>query len=208
MSGRQRRGALVASNVETRTVPVGEGRELCLELAGDPRGVPILIHNGTPNSRHLYGPWIADAVEKGIRLISYDRPGYGGSSVDPGHTVASAANDVRAVAQVVGFDRLGIWGISGGGPYAVASAALLSDLAVAVGVVASLAPYGIDGFDYFDGMGERNAEDIKLFFSGREAAVTMHGGVPGLAIEPWRTFDERFGTEIDEADPRQPCFRP
>jgi hypothetical protein len=38
--------------------------------------------------------------------------------------------------------------------------------------------------------------------------VTMHGGVPGLAIEPWRTFDERFGTEIDEADLRQPRFRP
>lgn len=160
----------MASNVETRTVRVGEGRELCLELAGDPRGVPILIHNGTPNSRHLYGPWIADAVEKGIRLISYDRPGYGGSSVHPGHTVASGANDVRAVAQVLGLDRLGIWGISGGGPYAVASAALLSDLAVAVGVVASLAPYGIADFDYFDGMGERNAEDIKLFFSDREAA--------------------------------------
>jgi pimeloyl-ACP methyl ester carboxylesterase len=160
----------VSSAVETRTISVGRERDVCLEMAGDPQGSPILVHNGTPNSRHLYGRWIADAAEKGIRLISYDRPGYGGSTADPGHTVASGAQDVRAIAEALGLDRLGIWGISGGGPYALGCAALLPDMAVAVAVLASLAPHGKEGFDYFAGMGELNAEDIKLFFSDREAA--------------------------------------
>jgi pimeloyl-ACP methyl ester carboxylesterase len=141
-----------------------------MEMGGHPGGVPILAHGGSPNSRHLYGPWVADASEKGIWLVSYDRPGYGGSTVYAGHTVASGADDVRAIAQALGIERLGVWGISGGGPYALACAALLPDLVVAVAVVASIAPYGKDGFDYFQGMGERNAEDIKLFFSDREAA--------------------------------------
>ena len=164
----------MSNRVETRTISVGSGRELCVEVAGAPHGKPILIHAGSPNSRHLYGGWIADAEEKGIRLICYDRPGYGGSTADPGHTVASGAQDVRAVAEAFGHDRLGIWGISGGGPYALACAALLPEMAAAVGVVASPAPYGMDGFDYFAGMGELNAEDMKLFLSDPEEARRRH----------------------------------
>src|SRR5262245_33263023 len=100
-------------------------------------------------SRRLYGGWIADAEQKGIRLISYDRPGDGGSTAHPGYIVASAAQDVRSIAEALGHDRLGIWGISGGGPYALACAALVPDLAVAVAAVASDAPYGAEGLDYF-----------------------------------------------------------
>ena len=164
----------MSSGVETRTVPVGSGRELCVEIAGAPDGKPILVHAGSPNSRHLYAGWIADAEKKGIRLICYDRPGYGGSTVDPGHTVASGARDVRAVAEALGHDRLGIWGISGGGPYALACAALLPGMVAAVGVVASPAPYGVDGFDYFAGMGELNADDMRLFLSDPQESRRRH----------------------------------
>jgi pimeloyl-ACP methyl ester carboxylesterase len=150
-------------------------------MGGDPGGLPIVVHNGTPNSRHLYPPWLADAEEKGIWLISYDRPGYGGSTVNRGHTVASGADDVRAIAEILGIDRLAVWGISGGGPYAVACAALMPDLAAAVAVVASIAPHGMKGFDYYQGMGERNAEDIKLFFCDREAARRK-------GYEDWKEF--------------------
>ena len=156
--------------VETRTIPAGDGRELCVEIAGDPQGKPVLVHYGSPDFRHLYGQWIADARAKGIRLICYDRPGYGGSTADPGHAVASGAQHVRVIADALGYDRLGVWGISGGGPYALACAALLPDLAVAVSAVASPAPYGIEGFDYFAGMGELNAEDTRLYFTDPEAA--------------------------------------
>jgi len=160
----------VSSGIETRTISAGSGRELCVELAGEPDGKPILYHPGEPMSRHLYGGWIADAEEKGIRLIGYDRPGYGGSTAHPGYTVASAAADVRAIAETLGHNRLGIWGISGGGPYALGCAALLPEVAVAVAAVAPLAPYGVEGFDFFAGMGESNVEGFKLFFSDPEAA--------------------------------------
>lgn len=158
------------SEVQTMTVPAPGGRELCLELAGESSGHPILVHGGTPNSRHLYGGWIEDAERRGIKLFSYDRPGYGGSPPEPGHSVADAAQDVRAIAQALEIDRLGVWGLSGGGPYALASAALLPELVVAAGVVGSIAPWGAPGLDYFTGMGEDNVEDIELFFSDPRAA--------------------------------------
>ena len=88
--------------------------------------------------------------------------------------MASGAQDVRAIAEALGHDRLGIWGISGGGPYALGCAALLPEMAVAVAAVASLAPYGVEGFNHFAGMGELNVDDFKLFFSDPEAARRKH----------------------------------
>src|SRR6266487_1596636 len=85
--------------VETRTVTADGGRELLVEIGGDPKGLAILAHNGTPNTRHLRTPWLDDAAEHGIRLMSYDRPGYGGSTAQPGRTVADCAADVRAIAK-------------------------------------------------------------------------------------------------------------
>lgn len=158
------------SEVQTTTVQTPDGRELCVELAGDPGGRPVLVHGGTPNSRHMFGRWIEDAERRGIRLFSYDRPGYGGSTPQPGHSVADSAADVRAIAEAIQVDRLGVWGMSGGGPYALASAALLPDLVAAAGVVASIAPWDAPGLDYFTGMGEDNVDDIKLYFSDRERA--------------------------------------
>src|SRR5487761_181937 len=77
--------------LETRTVLASDGRELCVEMGGNASGTPVLVHGGTPNSRHLYGPWVVDADRRSIRLISYDRPGYGGSTPSPGHSVADGA---------------------------------------------------------------------------------------------------------------------
>lgn len=191
----------MSDGVETRTIAVGGGRSLFVELAGDPDGKPILVHAGEPMSRRLYGGWIADAEQKGIRLIGYDRPGYGGSTAHPGYTVASGAHDVRAIAEALGHDRLGIWGISGGGPYALACAALLPELAVAVATVASLAPYGIEGFDYFAGMGESNVEGFKLFFSDPAASRLdlSEGRAEILAFTP-EQFAEDLAGLLSPAD--------
>jgi pimeloyl-ACP methyl ester carboxylesterase len=191
----------VSSGVETRTVPAGRGRELCVEMAGEPDGKPVLIHPGEPMSRRLYGGWIADAEKKGIRLISYDRPGYGGSTAHPGYTVASGADDVRAIAEALGYDRIAIWGISGGGPYALACAALLPDVAVAVGAVASLAPYGIEGFDYFAGMGESNVESFKLYFSDPEASrLDLREGRQEILAATPEQFAEQLESLLSPAD--------
>src|SRR5580765_4052019 len=108
-----------------QTIRTADGRQLRVEIAGDRSGRPIVIHHGMPGSGHLYGPHVADALERGICLIGYDRPGYGGSTAQPGRTVAHCAADVSAIANALDFDRIGVWGHSGGGAHALACAALL-----------------------------------------------------------------------------------
>jgi pimeloyl-ACP methyl ester carboxylesterase len=147
-----------------------DGRTLAIEEAGDPGGRPVLVHASTPNSRHLYPPAAADAAARGLRLIGYDRPGYGGSTPQPGRTVADCAADVRAICTELGIDRLAMWGISGGGPHVLACAALLPDLITAAASLASVAPADAEGLDWFDGMGQENVDDFRLLASDPEAA--------------------------------------
>jgi pimeloyl-ACP methyl ester carboxylesterase len=152
------------------TVTTPDGRTLAIEEGGDPAGQPVLVHNGTPNSRHLFAPVAADAAARGLRLIGYDRPGYGGSTPQPGRTVADCAADARAICAELGITRLAMWGISGGGPHLLACAALLPDLVVAAASLAALAPSDAAGLDWFEGMGQDNVDDFKLQQTDKEAA--------------------------------------
>jgi pimeloyl-ACP methyl ester carboxylesterase len=193
-----------------RTVPTTDGRVLAVEEAGDPAGRPVLMHGGTPGSRLLYGPHARDAAERGLRLIGYDRPGYGGSSPQPGRTVADCADDVRAICADLGIDRLAMWGASGGGPHVLACAALLPDLVAAAATLASLAPFDADGLDYFDGMAPENVEDIVLYLSDKAAAraktdrdrAEILAEAPGDAAEPADSADD------DAADGFGPILPP
>jgi pimeloyl-ACP methyl ester carboxylesterase len=153
-----------------RTARTPDGRILAIEEGGDPNGRPVLIHGGTPNSRRLYPPVAADAAARGLRLISYDRPGYGGSTPQPGRSVADCAADVRAICAELGIARLAMWGISGGGPHVLACAALLPDLVTAAASLASPAPLDAEGLDWFAGMGQDNADDVRLYLRDPEAA--------------------------------------
>jgi pimeloyl-ACP methyl ester carboxylesterase len=149
------------------------GRKIRILEAGQPDGVPVLALRGTPHSRLLYDRWVEDAQSRGIRLICYERPGYGGSTAHPGRTVASAANDVAAIAKELGLNRLLVWGVSGGGPHALACAALLPGLVVAAAVLASPAPYPAQGLDYFAGMGESNVAEFKAALNSRKACEQL-----------------------------------
>ena len=153
-----------------RAVRTPDGRILAVEDAGDPAGRPVLVHGGTPCSRHLYGPWVADAAGRGLRLIGYDRPGYGGSTPRPGYSVAGCAGDVRAICAALAIDRLAVWGISGGGPYALACAALLPELVAAAASLAGSAPYGAEGLDWFAGMEPDDVEYNRLLLTDPQAA--------------------------------------
>jgi pimeloyl-ACP methyl ester carboxylesterase len=152
------------------TVRTPDGRTLAVEDSGDPGGRPVLAHLGTPNSRHLYEPNVRDAAERGLRLISYDRPGYGGSSPHPGRTVADCAADVRAICTELGLNRLAMWGHSGGGPHVLACAALLPELVTAVASLASPAPFDAEGLDFFAGMGQDNIDSYNLVRTDEAAA--------------------------------------
>jgi pimeloyl-ACP methyl ester carboxylesterase len=169
-----------------RQVGTADGRRLQVLEGGVPDGRAVLVHSGTPNSRLLYEPAVRLAERQGIRMICYDRPGYGGSDRDPGRSVASCAHDVGAIADALGIERLAVWGISGGGPHAIACAALLPDLVPAVAVLASCAPWGAEGLDYFEGMGRENVEDSELILRDRAAgrAKLEQERVESLAATP------------------------
>jgi pimeloyl-ACP methyl ester carboxylesterase len=177
-------------------VDTADGRRLAVSDGGQPDGIPVLVHYGTPNSRLQYGPDVANASEHGIRFITYDRPGYGESSPKPGRTVADCVDDVRAICSALNIDRVLTWGISGGGPHVLACAALLGDLVPAAASLASPAPWGADGLDYYAGMGELNVEDMQLFFSDRVAARAkaekdrdeMLGATPEQTLEILKTL--------------------
>lgn len=165
--------AVMATATIQRTVPTPDGRILAVEEAGDPDGLPLLVHNGTPNSRHLYPPVVADATARGLRIIGYDRPGYGGSSPQPNRVAADCAADVRTICAALGIERLVTWGVSGGGPHVLATAALLPDLVAAAASLASLAPYDAGGLDWFEGMGQDNVDDLTLALTDEKAALAQ-----------------------------------
>jgi len=162
------------------------GRALRVREDGDPDGVPLIAHHGTPGSRLIYRRWVEDASERGIRLIAYDRPGYGGSDRDPGRSVADAAADVAAIADALGLDRILIQGRSGGGPHALACAALLGDRVAAAATLAAVGPYDAEGLDFLAGMGEDNVEELGAAVAGPETLAPLL---------------EEFAPRLLEADP-------
>jgi pimeloyl-ACP methyl ester carboxylesterase len=154
-------------------LPAADGRWLRVMEDGDPEGVPLITMHGTPGSRMLLPSVIRSAIEHGICVIGYDRPGYGGSTPHPGRTVADAAADVEAIADGLGLERILVDGVSGGGPHALACAAKLGDRVAAVGLYASLAPADALGLDFLAGMGDDNAEEWTAAAAGRDTLAPI-----------------------------------
>jgi pimeloyl-ACP methyl ester carboxylesterase len=113
--------------------------------------------------------WADDASARGLRLVGYDRAGYGGSTRHVGRSVADVAGDLAALADSLGVERFFTWGVSGGGPHALACAALLGDRVIAAASVASPAPYDAAGLDFLAGMGEDNIEEFGAAIVGAAA---------------------------------------
>ncbi|MFB4265017.1 alpha/beta hydrolase [Nonomuraea sp. GTA35] len=105
--------------------------------------LPVLWHHGTPNIGAPPAPLFDDRL--GLRWISYDRPGYGGSTPEPGRTLASAAGYASRIADALGLGRFAVMGHSGGASHALACAALLGERVLAVLSVSGLAPYAAGG---------------------------------------------------------------
>ncbi|MDP9182565.1 MAG: alpha/beta hydrolase [Actinomycetota bacterium] len=140
------------------------GRDVAYAEWGDPAGYPVVVLHGTPGSR--LGRWSDnDALAAtGMRQIGINRPGYGPSTRLEGRTVSFVATDVLAVADALGLDRFAVVGTSGGGPHALAVAALNPDRVSRCRVTSCLAPAGIPGF--FDGMDPHNVEEWELALRG------------------------------------------
>jgi pimeloyl-ACP methyl ester carboxylesterase len=172
-----------------REVRLADGRILQAQITGAADGQAVFLLHGALGSRLVHDPLAAAAADVGIRLLSYDRPGYGGSTPQPGRTVADTAADVAAIADQLGVDRLAVWGESGGCPFALACAALLPDRVAAAAAVSPLAPYQAPGLDWFAGMADDVAQMHRLAVAGRDA---LQQAIPQLAEVLTSTDLDRF----------------
>lgn len=136
-------------------------RDISVEVWGAPAGMPIFLLHGTPGSRCGPRPRTSVLYRLGVRLICYDRPGYGGSDRHPGRMVADAARDVRAIAGALGIDSFSVVGRSGGGPHALACAALLGGRVHSAAILVSPAPSDAKDLDWFAGMAQSNVEEYE-----------------------------------------------
>ena len=157
-------------------------------------GLALLWHHGSPHTGRLLEPLLGPATERGIRLVTYARPAYGGSTPRPRRDVASAAQDVTAVADALGLDRFAVMGASGGGPHALACAALLGARVTAAVTFASPAPYdGTD--DWFAGMASPGA--LRSATEGRAARIRYASTAefdPAVFTETdWAALDGPWG---------------
>jgi pimeloyl-ACP methyl ester carboxylesterase len=145
---------------EQRTIVGPDGRRLEVELAGPENGRALLFHCGTPSAGRVSARLVEEGERRGLRHITYSRPGYGTSERNPGRTVADCVPDVSAIADALGVEQLFTVGWSGGGPHALACAALLGERVLAAATIASVAPRDAEGLDWLAGMGEENLEEF------------------------------------------------
>lgn len=154
-----------AAAVHTFDLTLPDGRTVhAYDSGGD--GAVVFWHHGTPNVGIPPQPLVAPAVELGLRWVSLDRPGYGGSSPHPGRSIADAAADAIAVVDALGVDRFAVMGYSGGGPHALACAARAPTRVTAVTALSPLAPIDADGLDWFAGMGPTSQGALRAALAG------------------------------------------
>jgi pimeloyl-ACP methyl ester carboxylesterase len=151
-------------------VDLGGGRVLhTYDTGGDSGRSAVFWHHGTPNIGSPPEPLFPAADRLGLRWVSYDRPGYGGSTPQPGRDVASAATYVARVADDLGIDRFAVMGHSGGGPHALAVAARLPERTLAAVSLSGLAPFHAEGLDWFAGMAPAGVASLRAAAAGRAA---------------------------------------
>ncbi len=175
---------------------LADGRTLHVYDAGSD-GAPVIWNHGTPNIGAPPEPLFAAAERLGLRWISFDRPGYGGSTVARGRTVVSVARDTEAVADALGLDRFAVVGYSGGGTFALGTAAVLGDRVRAVVTLAAIAPYGAEGLDWFTGMVPSGVAALGSAAAGAEVRAALHDSGfeydAGFAAADHRLFEGPWG---------------
>ncbi len=153
-------------------IKTSDGRTLAYAQMGDPDGVPAFVLHGTPgsrlNGRHPDPSRVADA---GLRVITYDRPGYGRSARHPGRAVVDCVADITAIADTLGIERFVVTGGSGGGPHALAIAARMPERVICAECNVGGAPYDARDLDWFAGMDPENVKEFGWALEGEETLV-------------------------------------
>ncbi|MGC9155839.1 MAG: alpha/beta fold hydrolase [Ferrimicrobium sp.] len=166
-----------------QTLVLDDGRILEYFDSGPTDGAVFISHHGTPGCGEPNARELQTASQLGARLIAPSRPGYAGSSRSAGRTIASIASDVRELLDALGIAKCSTYGVSGGGPHALACAALLPDRVNRAASIAGVGLWGQDDLDFLAGMGEDNliefgaaatdhAELLVLLTQQRDAMMT------------------------------------
>lgn len=187
---------------EHLTLP--DGRTLEFLTGGAEGGVPFLYHSGTPSAALRHEPMWAAARAAGLRLVTYSRPGYGASTPRPlGDPVPMTADvdDSVALLDALGLGEFVTLGWSGGGPRALACAAVLPDRCRGALSFAGVAPPDAAGLDFTAGMGPENVRDFELAAEGREALrPVVEEQVAEFAQVTGAEIVAAFGGLVDEVD--------
>src|SRR5712692_8827556 len=150
------------------TVHSEKERNVEVLVEGPDSGPVLIFHDGTPTAAVPFPPLSAPATDRGLRTVTFSRPGYATSTPQPGRSVASVVADTAAVLDALNAERFLTIGWSGGGPHALACAALLPNRCTAAATLASVAPYGVAGLDWLAGMGPENIEEFGAAIDGEE----------------------------------------
>lgn len=162
------------------SIELADGRLLEGWDAGEPGAPGLLFHFGTPSAGIPYAPLVDETLARGCRFVTYSRPGYAGSTRLEGRSVADCATDVEALLVHRGLDRVHVVGWSGGGPHALACAALLPDRVAGAATLAGVAPWSADGLAWLDGMAEENLDE---FAAAVEGVETLRGFIEPIAAD-------------------------
>ncbi|MEL6343796.1 MAG: alpha/beta hydrolase [Myxococcota bacterium] len=144
--------------MDSQTLRLRDGRMLGFREFGDPNGLPMFYFHGFPGSRLEAKPAHPTAEAMGVRLLALDRPGFGRSDFQPGRQLVDWAVDVESAADVLGVERFGVLGASGGGPYVLAVAHALPKRVRLAAIVSGLGPVS----DAVAGMGPVNRLGLAL----------------------------------------------
>jgi pimeloyl-ACP methyl ester carboxylesterase len=193
----------MAGASQTQTVVGAEGRTLAIAECGDPDGFPVFLLHGTPGSRFAGQGDASVYADVGARVITYDRPGYGGSDRFRGRRVVDCVSDVAAIADSLGIERFAVTGGSWGGPHSLAVAARLPDRVMRATCVVGVAPFDMPGFDWFAGMDAVNIEEIGWALEGeavlaRELERMTTAWLKRLADDPSKESEVEF-SDADRA---------
>ena len=157
------------------TIRTSDGRSLDVHVAGPDDGTPVVFHAGTPGSGLPFGALVNALADRGLRYVSWNRPGYGSSTRQPDRSVADVARDASDILDDLGAGECYVLGWSGGGPHALAMAALLPDRVRAAATIGGVAPYPADGLDWLAGMGEENVAEFGASLKGPDVLAGFLG---------------------------------
>lgn len=182
-------------------ITLHDGRRLVGWASAGSSTTALLLHSGTPSAGTVYDPLVEATVAHGIRFVTYARPGYAGSTRLRGRSVADCAPDAAELARELGIERLHVVGWSGGGPHALACAALLPGLVASAATLAGVAPWEAEGLDWLAGMAEENHAEFGAALEGEEALTRfLEPFVSRLAAATGENVTEMLGGLITDVD--------